>query len=317
MNILLPDMHKNFTRSMCYVLGELLNYNIFIPDTSWATVIGYGDKWNLNKIETYFAKNPNVKTISWEEFKDSTIDIVMSPCIEQQADIIKNIIIPFQDRYKYVSYYGNEYVNGYIPWQYFKNHLSADLNSHIEAIHSGVHAARILPPIKYEDYPFKFNTTSMDINTYIHYYQYSWKSGYAMYQAIKEIFQQYKFRHYGKHGEEEIDELDMYSKITQSAATIHLKDREGYGMSVIESMASGRPIIGFRPVISTKRLAAWVTDNVSILFDSVEELSVKLDKFAIVDNRMELQHKCAEHIRNTIVPSEQAIIIKKFMENLV
>lgn len=308
-------MHKNFSRSMCYVLGELLNHTVYLLDDTWAGYINYGDKWTKDKILKYNLKN--TKTLSYSKFADAEIDIVMCPCVEQINDIINNIYKPHGNKYKYISYYGNEYYSNAIPWGIFKNHLSADIHSHIDAIKNKVHSMEYLPPIKYEDYPFSFSDSNR-INTYIHYYQYSWKQGYAMYKAVVDIFKNdILFTHYGKHGEKEIDELDMPQTINKSTATCHFKDREGYGMAVIESMASGRPIIGYLPNIKSKRLSAWVREGNAILFSSYEECIEKITRYVDDDNyRYMLQAKASKDIKQIIDPGEQAYKLNLFLNEL-
>lgn len=315
MKILLPDMHKNFSRSMAYVLGELLNHEVYLLDDSWAGYINYGDKWNSDKILKYNLKN--TKVISYANFADEKIDVVICPCVEQINDIINNIYKPHGSKYKYISYYGNEYYSNAIPWGIFKNHLSADIHSHVDAIKNRVHSIEYLPPIKYEDYPFSFSNSNK-INTYIHYYQHSWKSGYAMYKAVEQMFSPtLLFTHYGKYGEKEIDELDMPRTINDSVATCHFKDREGYGMAVIESMASGRPIIGYLPNIKSKRLSAWVREGNALLFSSYEECIQIMTRYANdINFRYMLQAKAAKEIRQAIDPGEQAYKLNKYLNEL-
>jgi glycosyltransferase involved in cell wall biosynthesis len=314
MNILLPDMHKNYSRSMCYVLGELLGHTVYLLDDSWNNIIKYGDKWTEDKILKYNLKN--TKTISFHNLEASAIDIVICPCVEQINDIIQHIYNPYRNKYKYISYYGNEYYVNAIPWNIFQNHLSADTNSHVDAVKNRVNSIEYLPPIKYEDYSFSFSNSNK-INTYIHYYQYSWKHGYSIYNSVKQIFVGLEFTHYGKHGDKEIDELDMPFIIKDSTATCHFKDREGYGMAVIESMASGRPIIGFKPNIESKKLSRWVNDSNSILFSSYEECIDMIGRYVSnQDYRYMLQAKCAKDIKQIIDPGEQAFKLNKFLNEL-
>ncbi len=312
-------MHTRFTSSMVYTLTELLPNIVYIPDSTWNTIIRYGDKWDSQKLNKFFGDNYNVRTISVADFADSNIDLVISPCLEQQQDIIDYIIKPYGDRFKYCSYYGNEYHPGMIPWQYFKNHLSADIQSAKEALSYNVHAIEIRPPIKYEDYPFSFSHTNI-INSYIHYYANSWRNSYPIYEAVTNSYKNAKWKLYGRQqygNEDYVDELELPKRMIESVATCHIKEKEGYGMAVIESMALGRPIIAYRPLITPKRLSEWVTDDTSILFDGYDELAGHLGIYlSDADYRMKLQSNCSRVIKNLIDPSVQAIQMKAFLENL-
>jgi hypothetical protein len=306
---------------MCYLLSGLLKHQVYLLDSSWATIIKYGDKWSYPLIDKYLPDYDYVNPISFSEFQDSNFDLAIMPCYEQQADFIEWIAKPHSKRMKLASYYGNQWILGAYDFSIFRNHLSADIKSGEEARQHGCNVLDIKPPLDYIKYPFSFNTDTETpwIGTYINYYRDSWHQSYPIYDAVRGMYPSIEWRHYGKRSANgDLDELDIPKVMQTSIASISIKEKEGYGIANLESAALGRPLIALRSIIKTQRQQEWINEDTSILFDGFEELKTKMDLYLTnKEYRMNLQATCSNNIRSIVDPGEQACNMARFLENLI
>ncbi|TXN22693.1 glycosyltransferase [Methylobacterium sp. WL9] len=107
--------------------------------------------------------------------------------------------------------------------------------------------------------------------------------------------------------------------LNDASATLSIKPNEGYGYSVIESLACGRPVFVYRPFIKYQTYINWLIDDEScIFFDSDDEFKDKFERF-IVDQawRRHLQSGCAKLIRSKINNDFQNLQMQNFIISLL
>jgi len=311
MNILLPSMHPDVDEAF-FLLSKNTDHNIYFLDQSWVPVIKYGLK--------YTASTKNRVTISYQEFLDTDIiDAVINPCFEQQNDVINNIINKKGSSVKYISYYGNEYHTGVINFNYFKNVLSANLHAYQVGKLQGVHSSHILLPVDYEVFQEAPEESLTVLNSYINSYGEFWAHSLALYSQCTAQFPNLDFRRYGV-GEPNgyISGPNLYDSFKEEIATMHIKEKEGYGFATIQSLATGRPIIAFKPFVRGKTMERWITDETSIILESTAEFKSKLDRYLTDETyRHNLQHNAAVKIREIINFEEQQQVFNNFLEELI
>jgi hypothetical protein len=106
---------------------------------------------------------------------------------------------------------------------------------------------------------------------------------------------------------------DLFKK---SMATLHIKSLEGYGFSIIESLACGRPVILHEPFSAGKTYRFWCREGESALyFNSLEECMAKITRLSLdAEFRHELQRKSADTVMRMIDFQEQAENLRNFFE---
>ena len=68
--------------------------------------------------------------------------------------------------------------------------------------------------------------------------------------------------------------------MVESSATLHIKDQEGFGWSVLESMAVGRPVILHRGLAKHMAMEEWAVDGkTAVYFDTADELGISWTGF--------------------------------------
>jgi hypothetical protein len=98
----------------------------------------------------------------------------------------------------------------------------------------------------------------------------------------------------------------------ESSGTMHIKPLEGYGFSIIESMASGRPVFLYEPYSLLKSYRNWcIAEKIAIYFNSRDELVRKIDRyFSDSDYRYRLQENAARSVRLLVDYEEQSENLK-------
>ncbi len=319
MNIVLPTMHDGIDRSFKFMVSDYLKWNLYLLDDSWLTKIKYGKKHTQKSLDDRFGKGI-VKIIDYQEFLDrNDLDIFFVPSYEQQRDITQSVYNIKKNSIKYCIYYGNEY-RDVMDLSIFRNMLAADISAYSFSISHNVNVSMIRPPIDTSHFKLTEQQDSNIINSFINHYERLWPNGFRVFKEctdkVNAIFNRY--------GADEPLGLVSYEQLPQlyenSIATIHIKDEDGYGYTVIESMFSGRPVIIYRPFLYSriKTMSNWVNEENSILFDSIEEFSGKMTRFIEnKDFRQEISNKAYETVKSQINLEEQSEILRNFLENLV
>ena len=113
--------------------------------------------------------------------------------------------------------------------------------------------------------------------------------------------------------------MDNISQLMKdSMATIHVKQKEGFGYAICHSLASGRPVIMYNKYRDSKTYNNWCIHNeTSIFFDRYEDLFIKLTRYIFDQSyRYELQERAAQKIREVINNHEQSERLSVFLENI-
>jgi len=321
MNILQPHCHVRLTESFVQTFCDELGWTLYLLDDSWKGKVNYDFYYSdVERGLPWLLKHPKVRLLSYREFmEDDIIDVVLMTCAENYYDILANVW-PHNQKCKYVTYYGNDFMPGILPFDLIPNHISADVNSHHKAEEAGVNSLIYRPPIDYSIFTYKENPSNDHrFYSYIHNYHLAWVNSYPVYEKFMELYPDVNFKVFGKAGNGGVIEesIDVAKRIHESTATTHIKEREGYGYGCIESMACGRPVIAYRTYVETRAMYQWVNEKNALLFSDLKELKRKVDKYINdKDYAKKLQKQNAIDIRKWVNPEEQAENMKAFMENL-
>ena len=104
----------------------------------------------------------------------------------------------------------------------------------------------------------------------------------------------------------------------KALAEILLKQAEGFGYAIIESMACGRPVFLYRKFAKGKRYLGWSEEGrTAFFFGSQDEFDQKMRHWVEdAEFRHGVQADCAARIRELISNEDQAEILGSFLHNL-
>ena len=111
----------------------------------------------------------------------------------------------------------------------------------------------------------------------------------------------------------------MLENLKNSIATVHIKRLEGYGYSVIESLATGRPVFLSRLYSQNKSLKQWCLENeTALFFDSEVDLKMKILYYMqSKELRHYMQEQSAKIVREIIDNQKEFEKLKNFIDNLI
>ena len=309
--VFFPDIHRRLPKSFAKSL-EAHGFKILLPDNSFIPHIKYWKKWSKEELKNDYMKDvQNVDIISYDELTKKTIDIFFITCYEVQDDMLK-IYNNYGKNSKLVHYAGNNFV----PYDYnkIKNLITTDEIIFQKARINKKNALMFFPWVDFDnDYRFEETNNSKNINSYILNYKSFFPQQYQQAIEIKDIF---KTKEYNVNFIENELETSIPQIMNNSFLTLHIKPIEGYGFSILESMAKGRPVILYKPYSENKIYRHWALDmQTCIYFDNNEEL---LKKFSIYEkNYQEIQFNCASKIRKLINLDKHSKNLASFLNNLV
>jgi hypothetical protein len=308
-----PDMHRRMPKAFAKAL-ESSGYTILLPDSSFEEHIKYWKKWSKDELSSnkYLADTTNIDVISYDELLKKNPDIIVITCFEVQDDILKIYDKLNKNKTKLLHYAGNNYVP--YDWDRLNNLVTTDEIIYQKAKLRNKNVLFYLPWVDFEkDYSFEGTVASLNVNSYILNYQKYFLEAYRLAKTVEEMLSK---NGYKTNFIEGLDETEIPKAIQDSIATLHIKPIEGYGFSIIESMAKGRPVMLYRPFSDGKSYRYWSKDlETCLYFDSIPELQDKFLKY--VENYSNIQLKCSQKIREIINIDKQNQKLQKFVDELV
>lgn len=337
MKIFFPDVHIFFSQSMARSFDKM-GAQMIVPSSDyrpkyrpkppfgdfvwheyWTNDLGndidkafpcHGNKelQNVKKI------GDNVVAMSLEEIIDCPPDIIFISSFDNHEEVIKSIYAKVKGKSKLVACSVNDYWEGAYDLNTIKNYLAVDYTGYTLAKKYGINHLYYRPEIDYDTFAYQANSDSNIFGSYINNYKSAFSQEYAFVNDLFNSISQLDIKPCDGCTREE-----MTQRLKESIATMHVKRLEGYGMSIIESMASGRPVFLHRELSQNKSLLNWsIESETAFFFSSPEEFINKA--LAFYENkefRHTVQEKCSKRIRQLIDNEEQFYNLKTFLNNLL
>lgn len=330
LRVFFPDIHFTLTKSLALAL-EYLGHTLVLPGESFQLLAANAGP-KLTWYFPYNKKNPfstpkvkecphyydflrNVEIIENDEILTNPPDILFVNCDMNELDIfnIKNLLKNKNKDVKIAHYSGNNKV----PYTQVKNLIAVDAYTANTCNRANTNIVFWIPWIDFETLKFEDFNDDLILNNYIsHYYPHFYDS----YLFFKLIFDtsKYDLPLLNIYSPERCSPLEIYSLIDKSSGTLHIKETEGFGYSIIESLAKGRPVFLKRSFSLGSRLMNWCIENkTAFFFDDYSEFKTKIEEYFFNENyRHEIQQNCASIVRKIIDNEKQARILENFLQNL-
>lgn len=318
MNALIPNIHNVLTASFCRAF-EQLGISVLVPavdEARQATLSKY-----RSPLAGAFDFQPflladgvrNCRIVDVEALADIDIDMIVIGGHGVQRAVLK-YLLPMLKRRREVHliyFCGNQIPN--YRWDLVTNLLCADEISWARHGSRIANASRYYPWIDYDRFAWIGPNDSRKLVSCIINYESRYPADFAMARAIVDSVPGLSHELIDKVSHARVAEI-----IQRCAASLHVKPEEGYGYSVIESLACGRPIIAPRRYVQGRAMARWCIDGeTALLFDSIDDARPSLTRFfGDEDLRHTLQRSSARRIRSIIDNDEQTAVLAKFIQQL-
>jgi hypothetical protein len=305
MRIFFPDIHGTLTGSMAKVLDSF-NAVMLLGDASVSSLIGGGAVHTRESVKAY---GPNVQPVSFQELCDAPPDIVLLSCFHLETGIIKNLWPHLQHKSRLVMYDGNNYSPGR-RYGFVKYVVTSDCFTW-KRYAEEKKALLFFPPCDYNKFPWQGHSDSKRLGCYINGYSRLFPRDFAFSRGIQSWLR-------GKNIDVVFNDFtpheQMPSVMKDSSGTMHIKPLEGYGFSIIESLASGRPVFLYEPYSLLKSYRNWcVGEKTAVYFNSHDELLGKFDRFFSDDDyRYRLQENAAQTVRLLVNFEEQSGNLERY-----
>ena len=311
------DVHYELTKCMSEAFHGL-NAKMAIPSSEYKPTYYpetrrwcWGDQWTAEYAKKHLKYN-NALTLNKEQILDWKPDLIIITCYESSFEVIHELLPNLPKSTKLAFFSGNNYPENIYPWYQIKNYLAADLPAfNLCKKHSIANYIHYRPFVDYEK--FKFNPiSSMSVGSYICDFERNFPDCYQFSRQLEAQVPEIKHNFHTKSTRDEV-----WQSMNDSIATSHIKI-DGYGYSIIQSMAIGRPVFAHRELAKQCSYQNWAIEGETAFYiSSPAEYRAKLK--ALIDSKdfRDFTHwNCAQKIRQYINNEEQTELLGKFLENL-
>jgi hypothetical protein len=310
MRIFFQDIHGTLTESIASALGSF-DAVLLLGDASFLSLIDCGVCHTRESVKAY---GPNVQSVSFQELCDSPPDIVLLSCYHVEAGIINNLWPLLKQKSRLVMYEGNNYSPGR-RYDLVKYVVTSDCFTWKRCA-GEKQPLLFYPPCDYNKFPWQGHSDSKRLGCYINKYSQMFPRDFAFAKGIQSSL-----------GRKDIEVAfndfspreRMPLVMKDSSGTMHVKSWEGYGFSIIESLASGRPVFLYEPYSLLKSYRNWcIAEKTAVYFNSRDELMRECGRFFSDDDyRYRLQENAARTVRSVIDFKEQSKNLEKYFHQVL
>lgn len=296
-SVLMCNMHPAAYNSFCRMFNHI-GWKVYCPKDE--NYFKYGSTSQENNIQN---------RISYQEALDIKPDVVLCLCWQQ-----------LQSSKKLANKIGAKFVvragNNDQPFR--KEHSAYLLSNDTITYHKSNIPNKLfflLPP-DYETFS-KHNWISKSniCSTYIGFYERFFLDSFHFYEKIKTLNSNVSFLLFGQPYQILHTPQDVHRTLGISRCVLHIKELEGYGWSILESIISGIPIIVHGEFIRNKTCEKFLIENITCKKITTPEQfqSVYLD----TDSLRNITCKGRKYIQSLINMDEQSKKLRSFLEDVV
>jgi len=349
LRIFTSDPHPIMIQSLAIAFKHL-GHTLVLPGFSFSTSnqagglkMPYGELFNKDILKNYsflqfFSKDPqsiyckfmtdNIEVIENDEILKNPPDILLVNCRENENamyEIYQAIQETGQKLPKIIHFSGNN-TSFYNPAK-VKNLIAVDAYTASRYNIDTINCVFWIPWIDFDNLHFTGFNDSTILNTYIaHYYRGSFvQSASCYYDFSRKFSEEIPNVIFHAYPDKPINEYpyltrsEIFQAIDDSCATMHIKEREGFGYTIIESIAKGRPVFLKRSWSIGSRLMNWcIEGKTAFFFDDYQEFYDKLKYYLEnTEYRHQVQKESSTIIRKIIDNEKQLRVLDAFLQNLL
>jgi len=321
-NILWPDTHIYLTQNMASAFKKM-GHTLIIPSDQYKPThhVRWQNKKNIWAWNTYWNQEKankeigdNILTLSKQEILDIKPEIIFLTCVESQPEIFNELYPHLKNTSKLVAYSGNDYWDGAYDFSIIKNYLCADFTGYLLSLKYQLNYLYYKPEVNYDFFKYQGVSDGNIFGSYINNYKTGFPHDYEFCFNFMNSIKEVQFQPCDK-----CTRPEMLENLKNSIGTIHIKHLEGYGYSVIESLATGRPVFLSRAYSENKSLKQWCLENKTALFFDTE-LDLKMKILYYMESkelRYYMQEQSAKIVREIIDNQKEFEKLKNFIDNLI
>jgi glycosyltransferase involved in cell wall biosynthesis len=309
-SVIMCNMHDRVFESFCR-LFEHIGVTVYCPKGGEENFFKYDGSSSSSAVVSRYAI-----PISKEECMDIKPDIVLCCCWEQ---VVASQKLAQELGSKFIVRAGNNNVP-YMP-RHSDFLISSDVQTHNRS--QIKNKLFLYMPPNYDTWKKtdKWSHASKLITSYVHYYEKYWQTSYRLFNKVRNDNREFAFVNFGYQGsvKEYSPALgraaDVIAMREASLAVLHIKEREGYGWSLLESIAMGVPIIAYRPFCTDKTCYEFLKGGKTCLFIDEGDISGGFLKSARdIDRLVQIHQEGADWIRDFINIEQEGAKLSQFLE---
>jgi len=204
-------------------------------------------------------------------------------------------------------------------WDQYRGVIACDLPSRAIARYHDVPSIKFQPVFATSDYPYQTYVFDKQfaLRSFINGLSWRFPGAHELHTTCKRALES-TFDNVLVENIEKLPLSEVKRLISVSAATLHIKDEEGFGWSILESLSTGRPIIAQSGLARNMAFNDWVIPGETAFFFKNTEDLITIVKGLIDDpDRLQLvQRQAADHLRKSFKPELYANELGSFLRDL-
>ena len=305
-SVIFSNMHPRDFDAFCALFNGI-GWKVYVPSANEPNPFGYG--------ATTMPTKGEYTAVTYVEFLDTKPDVVLCLCWEQlvgamrMAQVSGSILVVRAG-------------NNAVPYnRQHSNFLLTNDTHTYERCDIPNKLFFMLPP-DYEFYSKQaWQKTSRIVTSFIHFYSKYWKASWQKYSNIRSANADLAFINFGvvddgTYNPSLTSTEDIRRMLGVSRCLLHVKEKEGYGWSLLEAIACGIPVIAPKPYVVGKTCESFLIENKTVVFLHKETGEFRT-AFDNVDHLYKISEVAPKFIREFINAENQYSKVKKFFEEVV
>ncbi|MCJ2047989.1 hypothetical protein MKK58_26125 [Methylobacterium sp. J-078] len=296
--ILIQNYHEPATQALVRDFKKI-GFEVISPDSDWGKI-------------SYYAPNQNIgsKLVSYEEFLILSPNYVMIACKPQESDFKK---LANDVKAKIILNIAQQH------HEYEPNISDIMICPDIGLFNS--YSSYVKHKLLYFPFPYLDNIVPKDLHnsyrnkiarSYISFPKY-WPIGTKYLEEFRGLYS----GNFEMYGHETINGVlshsDCHEKMSESFFTVHFKEAEAYGLSCLESMLLGTPVITLDHLMKQTTLGKFFLDNTtSVSASSVKEAIDKIDNMSFEDYS-QMSVNCSNRVKELTADSKTVDVLRKII----
>lgn len=313
MKIFMPSVHPRRTKGVAESL-RIVGGELILCGRTFAFPVGGNKAYDDAAAKREFG--PNVSVYEGEEIFESPPDVMIvgAETAERDMAALHNRL---RARHPIALCFYSGNFHSAFTWSLYDGGICTDRATEIVAKYHRVPIYRYRPMLQFDALPFRETIPSKTvyfrsfINKFEDRYPFAYKfmlQTQARYASRPDIVI------------ENVEGLPLakaFDRMAATTATLHIKDQEGFGWSILESMAIGRPVILQRGLARNMALEDWsIEGETAYYFDTYDDLDRLIERFKDLDFTAEAHRRAASGVRRIYDPVPSARGLLRFLSNI-